>query len=441
MKNYVCILYLMLLVAACDHKEVADTLVLPEVTARLVPDTIRITVERDTAAISRRTAMVKGELEYYLKRHNVVDEGFDMVARYAEQGDSTLSSYMPLGRITPLGFYYNKGVKRQGKGITRDSLGRIIIGTWQADTLVSGIRIDSAGIYAGQFNHCLQAEGHGTYRSTDGSFYEGHWHENMREGFGFHVSSSNLRAGIWKTDRFLGERMHYTGDRIYGIDISRYQHEQRRRVFPITWKLLRITNLGKKAKRPVLDKVDYPVSFVYIKATEGISIRNRYFAGDYNDARKHKIPVGAYHFFRTQMKGRLQAKHFLSHARLSKGDLPPVLDIEPTDKQIAKAGGPEAMFREIREWLSIVEKRAGTRPILYVNQGFVRKYLDAAPDLKQNYLVWIARYGVYKPDVHLALWQLSADGHVTGIRSEVDINVFNGYAGQWEEFLREETVK
>ena len=55
--------------------------------------------------------------------------------------------------------------------------------------------------------------------------------------------------------------------------------------------------------------------------------------------------------------------------------------------------------------------------------------------------MWIARYGVYKPDVHLALWQLSADGHVRGIHNEVDINVFNGYAAQWEEFLREETVK
>jgi lysozyme len=385
--------------------------------------------------------MVKGELDYYMKRHNVVDEGFDMVARYAEEGDSTLSSYMPCSRITPMGFYKYKGVKRQGKGIIRDSLGRIIIGLWHADTLASGIRIDSTGIYAGQFNRLLQAEGHGTYRATDGSFYEGHWHGDMREGFGFHVSSSNLRAGIWKRDRYLGERMHYTGDRIYGIDISRYQHEQRRRVFPITWKLLRITNLGKKTERPVIDKVDYPVSFVYIKATEGISIRNRYFLSDYNDARRHKIPVGAYHFFRTQMKGRLQANYFLSQTRLNRGDLPPVLDIEPTDKQIAKAGGPEAMFREIREWLSIVEKRAGTRPILYVNQRFVWKYLDGAPDLKQNYLIWIARYGVYKPDVHLALWQLSADGRVTGIHPEVDINVFNGYAGQWEEFLREETVK
>ena len=441
MKNYVCILCLMLLMVACEKRQVADKLELPEVKARLVPDTMSIPTERDTAAISRRTAMVKGELDYYMKRHNVVDEGFDMVARYAEEGDSTLSSYMPCGRISPLGFYKYKGVKRQGKGIIRDSLGRIIIGLWHADTLASGIRIDSTGIYAGQFNRLLQAEGHGTYRATDGSFYEGHWHGDMREGFGFHVSSSNLRAGIWKRDRYLGERMHYTGDRIYGIDISRYQHEQRRRVFPITWKLLRITNLGKKTERPVIDKVDYPVSFVYIKATEGISIRNRYFLSDYNDARRHKIPVGAYHFFRTQMKGRLQANYFLSQTRLNRGDLPPVLDIEPTDKQIAKAGGPEAMFREIREWLSIVEKRAGTRPILYVNQRFVWKYLDGAPDLKQNYLIWIARYGVYKPDVHLALWQLSADGRVTGIHSEVDINVFNGYAGQWEEFLREETIK
>ena len=39
------------------------------------------------------------ELEYYLQRHDVNDEGFDMVARYAEEGDSTLSVYMPQGEL------------------------------------------------------------------------------------------------------------------------------------------------------------------------------------------------------------------------------------------------------------------------------------------------------------------------------------------------------
>ncbi len=66
------------------------------------------------------------------------------------------------------------------------------------------------------------------------------------------------------------------------------------------------------------------------------------------------------------------------------------------------------------------------RPILYISQRFVNKYLSLAPDLHNNYDVWIARYGEYKPDVNLVYWQLSPDGSVTGIHGHVDINVYNG---------------
>ena len=55
--------------------------------------------------------------------------------------------------------------------------------------------------------------------------------------------------------------------------------------------------------------------------------------------------------------------------------------------------------------------------------------------------MWIARYGEYKPDVRLAYWQLCPDGHVRGITPEVDINVFNGYRNEYEEFLRNECIK
>ena len=89
-------------------------------------------------------------------------------------------------------------------------------------------------------------------------------------------------------------------------------------------------------------------------------------------------------------------------------------------------GGPEAMFRHVRAWLTAVERYAHVKPILYVSQQFVNRYLGVAPDLKRNYQVWIARYGEYKPDVKLAVWQLSPNGRVNGIRGEVDINVFNG---------------
>ena len=41
----------------------------------------------------------------------------------------------------------------------------------------------------------------------------------------------------------------------------------------------------------------------------------------------------------------------------------------------------------------------------------------------------------------LAVWQLSPNGRVNGIHGEVDINVFNGFQTQWDEFLDEMTIK
>ena len=74
------------------------------------------------------------------------------------------------------------------------------------------------------------------------------------------------------------------------------------------------------------------------------------------------------------------------------------------------------------------------RPILYISQNFINNHMNNAADIKQKYNVWIARYGQYRPDVRLLYWQLCPDGKVSGITGDVDINVFNGYKKQFEEF-------
>lgn len=394
------------------------------------------------SSFGQRHQQIQNELNYYLQRHSVQDEGFDMVARYAEEGDSTLSTYLPKGKFKLTNFIKWKDYPREGKGFTKDMYGRIIIGYFHADTLVYGIRIDSTGTYAGQFNKHMMAQGHGSYRLLDGTYYEGHWDRDRQNEFGFCVSPSFLKAGIWRYGRFHGERMIYTTERIYGIDISRYQHEIGRKRYNINWNQLRIKGLGKRiSTNRINGDADYPVSFVYIKSTEGISIKNRYFNNDYNNCHLHRISVGAYHFFSVRQDPTTQAIHFLKNTRFRRGDLPPMLDIEPSDAMIAQAGGPEVMFKNIRKWLSIVEKRTGAKPLLYINQRFVNTWLDYAPDIKQNYHFWIARYGEYKPDIHLSIWQLSSDGHVKGIQGQVDLNVFNGYQGQWDEFMNEQCIR
>lgn len=388
------------------------------------------------------------ELNYYLDRHNVEDEGYEMVAAFAagQRHNETIDT-IPIYNIGRW-----KDHKRQGTAISRDSLGRITIGQWDGDTLTSGIRIDSTGIYQGAFKGGrlasivdAKAEGHGAYLTTDGHYFEGHWTNDKREGFGLQMLENEvttvLKTGQWQRDVFKGERMNYTTERIYGIDISRYQHGKGRKKYAILWNKLRITHLGSKTKRQISGKVDYPVSFVFIKSTEGITVRNPFYVHDYADARKAGIPIGAYHFFSTKRTGAAQADYFINHTLFRKGDLPPVLDIEPSDSQIEAMGGSQAMWKQIRIWLQAVEKRCGVKPILYINQRFTNKYLPDAPDIKRNYKVWIARYGEYKPDIRLVVWQLSPDGRVQGITGDVDINVFNGYRTQFNEFIENETIK
>ena len=390
----------------------------------------------------RQSMLPTEELNYYFERHNVQDEGYEMVAAYAD-GKRLKVTVSPHIDAMSIGTW--QGNTRKGTALTCDSAGRTIVGTWSADTLETGIRLDEEGIYSGDFSG-TKASGHGAYQHTDGSYFEGHWQQGKRQGFGLQQyiapeGEPKLRVGIWTDDRYQGERMKYTSERIYGIDIARYQHGSGRKKYPINWKQMRITYIGKRGNKNVSGTADYPVSFVFIKSTESTKIRNKFYVNDYAQARKNGIHVGAYHFWSTRTSGSDQAKHFIRNTLFKQGDLPPVLDVEPSDAQIQQAGGPKRMFREIRTWLSLVERRTGVKPILYMNQRFINKYLSDEPDIKKNYRVWIARYSEYKPDVRLSFWQLCPDGRVAGIHGDVDINVFNGYKSQFEEFLEQETIR
>ncbi len=413
------------------------------------------------------TARVKDqldELDYYLRHHTVTDEGYNQVAQYqttlmhslrysqkprSKQHVRTVRHIKAKDRLLPAvktsGGYWKAGrfclsnvysclQKISGPGIMRDMSGRLLLVQYQADTIVNATRTDSTGIYHGQVDCYGFPHGQGCYDANDGSHYEGLWTCGQRHGFGFESSPHHtVRIGEWKNDRFLGEKLKYTSDRIYGIDISRYQHEKGRRRYAINWRHVRITSLGH---RHHTNGQTFPVSFVYIKSTESTSIRNRYFLQDYRQAKQQRMRVGAYHFFSLKTSALAQATFFVNHTLFRADDLPPVLDVEPSDAQIEQIGGDDELMRRIRIFMDYVERRTHKRPILYVSQMFINKHMNHADDIKQRHNVWIARYSQYKPDVRLAFWQLSADGRVSGITGDVDINVFNGYQGQYQDFLR-----
>lgn len=310
----------------------------------------------------------------------------------------------------------------------------------ERDTLFYGASTDTLeNAYRGMMTEDGQPKGYGVMRYGNGDYYEGEWLNGGRHGRGFLVADGQLlQAGEWADNKYLGEKMTHSDNRVYGIDISRYQHEIGGRVYGINWNAMRITSLGARNNKQMEGDINFPVSYIYIKSTQGVTIKSAYYQQDARDARNHGIICGAYHFFSFKATGKEQAKYFLENTEILSGDMPPVLDVEPTDQQIEEAGGEERMFNDMRAWLQVVEHSIGKKPILYVSQNFVKTHLVHAPDLCQNYQVWIARYNVYRPDVRLLFWQLCYDGRVAGIHGGVDINIFNGYKEQFEEFVSQQ---
>jgi lysozyme len=188
---------------------------------------------------------------------------------------------------------------------------------------------------------------------------------------------------------------------LHGIDVSKHQGE-------IEWDLVKKMKAGGIKLR-----------FAFIKATEGVAIKDSEFDTNWAAADEQHIACGAYHFYRTHVFSGTQAAHFIKTVKLKKGDLPPVLDIEDLD-----GTKPEIMRKGIKNWLEIVEKHYGIAPIIYTNKDFWKQHLRT-PDLAK-YRLWIAHYNAddLKVDARWLFWQHSDRGAVYGIEEKVDFNVF-----------------
>lgn len=229
-----------------------------------------------------------------------------------------------------------------------------------------------------------------------------------------------------------------------GLVYGRYQR-QLNRYARRAWATLSADYLTGREKTPLLDgysvhgidvssyqgSIDWDevarhrVRFAFIKATEGVSLRDRRFARNWRGARKAGICRGAYHFFQPNYDGAQQANLFTRTADLGPGDLPPVLDVEaPEFHDVA------VMRQNISIWLRLVERHYGVRPILYSNYSFYRRYLAGHFD---QYPLWLAHYEVQQPTLareKWIIWQHSDEAYIPGIRGTVDFNVYQGsYAG------------
>ena len=195
------------------------------------------------------------------------------------------------------------------------------------------------------------------------------------------------------------------GYTVHGIDISHHQGT-------IDWELLR--------NQATIDSL--PLSFVFIKATEGGNIVDSQFERNFAAARRYGMMRGAYHFYRTSVSAKQQAEHFIRHVQLEEGDLPPVLDVEVKPAEVSI----EAFRQGILEWLVRVEQHYKVMPILYTYHSFRQQYMNDS--VFNLYPYWIAHY--YVDSVRYrgpwAFWQHSDIGQLPGIKEKVDLDVFHG---------------
>lgn len=198
------------------------------------------------------------------------------------------------------------------------------------------------------------------------------------------------------------------GHEIYGVDVSHYQKD-------VNWQHVR----------------ESQITFAFIKATEGKSLKDKKFDRNWSEAGKAGLMRGAYHFYRPRSSPEKQANHFVANVTLQPGDLPPVLDVEHRGLKPIKA------FRQdIKVWLNLVERSYGTKPIIYTGYKFYKDYLEGHFD---EYPLWIAHYKVPKlameptEKAKLHFWQHTDGGSVKGIEGNVDCNVFYGSMRQLRE--------
>jgi lysozyme len=202
---------------------------------------------------------------------------------------------------------------------------------------------------------------------------------------------------------------------IHGVDVSKYQGD-------INWDSVRASG----------------VQFAWIKATEGGDRLDEKFAQNWAGAKAAGIPRGAYHFAYWCRPAEEQATWFKANVPNDPDALPPVLDVEwnGQSKTCPKRLPRDVAIAQMKIILAAMEDAYGKKPVIYTSIDFHR---DVMQGEFNDYSIWVRsvkcnpalKYGARR----WRFWQHTAEGHVAGIRGNVDRNAFNGTAAEWRTWL------
>lgn len=167
--------------------------------------------------------------------------------------------------------------------------------------------------------------------------------------------------------------------------------------------------------------------FCMIKATEGSTYYNPYcdrqydmIKGDSSGNPCDDFCYGFYHYARPENNDPIaEVDNFLSKVGHHAGHAVFALDWEGTAESYPLSWA--------LEWLREVEHRTGVKPLFYCNDWFEDR---AGAIAAEDFGLWVASYGVSKPDVKRwdfwAMWQYTSD--------PIDLNYFNGTKEQFWKY-------
>lgn len=198
---------------------------------------------------------------------------------------------------------------------------------------------------------------------------------------------------------------------VRGVDVSHYQGE-------IDWPA--IAGQG--------------IDFAFVKATEGSSWRDPFFAANLDGAKAAGLRTGAYHFFSFDSAPETQAENFI--AAVPETDLPPAVDLEFYGSYDRAPPDAETVRENLAALLAVLTKHYGQRPIVYTTMRCYRLYLRGWDGEFDLWIRDVLRQPALAEGETWVFWQYSSKGRLEGFSGEepfIDLNVFNGGG---EEFWR-----
>jgi len=209
-----------------------------------------------------------------------------------------------------------------------------------------------------------------------------------------------------------------TANVAHGIDVS---HHNSDKAGPIDWK--KVASTG--------------IDFAYIKASQGVTIKDTAFETNWKAAKAAGLDVGAYHFLSSLSEADAQAKEFLlTYKPRSDSDLVPALDVEwdfkpDTNIDRWEKFSATQIVKRMETWLELVHKDTKVKPIIYTNKIWWDRRIGSTGDtLRQSYDIWIADFSKNSeaadqpnsiPGFTTVLWQFGSI-KMDGIHGIVDVN-------------------